>query len=82
MRSLPFGFHFVIKQLSYNVTSDFAVQNEGGSKQNSFSQWGLVDAFQELKIKNSHTIHFYSSELERYSFYKRTFCCFMKMVAI
>lgn len=53
MRSLPFGFHFVIKQLNYNVTSDFAVQNEGGSKQNSFSQWGLVDASQQLKIKNS-----------------------------
>lgn len=46
MRSLPFGFHFVIEQLNYNVTSNFAVQCEGGKKQNGFSQWGLVDASQ------------------------------------
>lgn len=39
MRSFPFVFHFVIEQLNYNVTSNFAVQSEGGKKQNGFSQW-------------------------------------------
>lgn len=39
MRSFPFGFHFVIEQLNYNATSNFAVQSEGRKKQNGFSQW-------------------------------------------
>lgn len=57
---------------NYNVTSSFVVQNEEGNKGNGFSQWGL-DVSQKLKIKDSHTICFYSNELEMHSFYKRTF---------
>lgn len=70
MRSFPFGFHFVIEQLNYNVTSNFAVQSEGGKKQNGFSQW---DASQQLKFKNSHTFAFRVVNLRCTSFTKGLF---------
>lgn len=73
MRFLSFVFHFIITQQNYNVTCNFVAQNEEENKRNGFSQWGLGDVSQKLKIKNSHTICFYSSELEMHSFFKRTF---------
>lgn len=68
-----FWFHFIIKHLNYNVISNFIVQDEEGNKRNVFSQWGLVDAYQQLNIKNSHVTCFYSSEFEMHLFYERTF---------